>query len=124
MFELLAAATQEPIHWAELGLRPGIDLGFFTLRYYSLAYLAGIVLGAGAAVALGLLVSGLMGPLMDGVSRERIIQFLQQDSHTASPMEETKRQLADLVSWIDQVEKTLRTAQAQAQQARGRQQQR
>ena len=45
MFELLAAATQEPIHWAELGLRPGIDLGFFTLRYYSLAYLAGIVLG-------------------------------------------------------------------------------
>ncbi len=45
MFDLLAAATQEPIHWAELGLRPGIDLGFFTLRYYSLAYLAGIVLG-------------------------------------------------------------------------------
>ena len=27
-----------------LGLEPGIDLGFFTLRYYSLAYLAGIVL--------------------------------------------------------------------------------
>lgn len=42
-----AAASQphEPIHWLDLGLRNGIDLGFFTLRYYSLAYLAGIVLG-------------------------------------------------------------------------------
>ena len=40
-----AAAVHEPIHWADLGLRNGIDLGFFTLRYYSLAYLAGIVLG-------------------------------------------------------------------------------
>ncbi|MDE8650721.1 prolipoprotein diacylglyceryl transferase [Novosphingobium album (ex Liu et al. 2023)] len=40
-----AAAGHEPIHWLDLGLRNGIDLGFFTLRYYSLAYLAGIVLG-------------------------------------------------------------------------------
>jgi hypothetical protein len=32
-------------------------------------------------------------------------------------MEQTKKQLADLVMWIDQTEKTLRTAQAQAQQA-------
>ena len=45
MFDLLAVATQEAIRWEELGLRPGIDLGFFTLRYYSLAYLAGILLG-------------------------------------------------------------------------------
>ena len=44
MFDLLALATQEAIRWEDLGLRPGIDLGFFTLRYYSLAYLAGIVL--------------------------------------------------------------------------------
>ncbi len=36
-------AAIEPIRWAELGLRPGIDLGFFTLRYYSLAYLIGII---------------------------------------------------------------------------------
>lgn len=45
---MLAAAVEpasQPIHWAELGLRPGIDLGFFTLRFYSLAYLIGIVLG-------------------------------------------------------------------------------
>ena len=33
------------IRWADLGLQPGIDLGFFTLRYYSLAYLGGILLG-------------------------------------------------------------------------------
>ncbi|WP_419956691.1 prolipoprotein diacylglyceryl transferase [Novosphingobium rhizovicinum] len=40
-----AAAVHEPIHWVDLGLKTGIDLGFFTLRYYSLAYLAGILLG-------------------------------------------------------------------------------
>jgi flagellum-specific ATP synthase len=57
-------------------------------------------------------------------SRDRILQFLQQDSHTPSSMEETKKQLTDLVTWIDQIEKTLRTAQAQAQQARARPQQR
>ena len=45
MLDLLAAAAHAAIHWEDLGLRPGIDLGFFTLRYYSLAYLAGIVLG-------------------------------------------------------------------------------
>ena len=47
--ELLASAasgaTQHAIRWASLGLRPGISLGFFTLRFYSLAYLAGILLG-------------------------------------------------------------------------------
>ena len=45
--DLLTAgvATAGPIRWEELGLRPGIDLGVFTLRYYSLAYLAGILLG-------------------------------------------------------------------------------
>jgi phosphatidylglycerol:prolipoprotein diacylglycerol transferase len=47
MIDLLtaAAAAEGAIRWEELGLRPGIDLGFLTLRYYSLAYLAGIVLG-------------------------------------------------------------------------------
>ncbi len=40
-----AAAGNAPINWLDLGLTPGIDLGFFTLRWYSLAYLAGIVLG-------------------------------------------------------------------------------
>ena len=42
VLSLLAAA--EPIYWVDLGLTRGIDLGFFTLRWYSLAYLTGIVL--------------------------------------------------------------------------------
>jgi phosphatidylglycerol:prolipoprotein diacylglycerol transferase len=45
MLDLLSAAAHQPIQWADLGLRPGISLGFFTLRFYSLAYLAGILLG-------------------------------------------------------------------------------
>jgi phosphatidylglycerol:prolipoprotein diacylglycerol transferase len=44
MLDILALAAREPLYWSDLGLRPGIELGFFTLRYYSLAYLAGIVL--------------------------------------------------------------------------------
>jgi phosphatidylglycerol:prolipoprotein diacylglycerol transferase len=44
LLSLLADAATQPILWSELGLRPGIDLGFFTLRYYSLAYLVGILL--------------------------------------------------------------------------------
>ncbi len=45
MLSLLSAAasTAEPIYWANLGLSNGINLGFFTLRWYSLAYLTGIV---------------------------------------------------------------------------------
>jgi phosphatidylglycerol:prolipoprotein diacylglycerol transferase len=42
---LLTAAAEAPIQWVDLGLTRGIDLGFFTLRWYSLAYLAGIILG-------------------------------------------------------------------------------
>jgi phosphatidylglycerol---prolipoprotein diacylglyceryl transferase len=49
MFDVLAVAAQQPIHWAELGLRPGIQFSLFglhpMLRFYSLAYLAGILLG-------------------------------------------------------------------------------
>ena len=45
MLDILALTASDPIFWEDLGLRPGIDLGFFTLRYYSLAYLAGILLG-------------------------------------------------------------------------------
>jgi phosphatidylglycerol:prolipoprotein diacylglycerol transferase len=42
---LLSAVADAPIHWLDLGLTRGIDLKVFTLRWYSLAYLAGIVLG-------------------------------------------------------------------------------
>ena len=57
MFDLLAVAADQALRWEDLGLSPGIaithqpwhvfglDLGPFTLRYYSLAYLAGILLG-------------------------------------------------------------------------------
>jgi len=46
LLSLLAAtaAAQEPIQWAELGLRPYLfEIGSFQLRYYSLAYLFGII---------------------------------------------------------------------------------
>jgi phosphatidylglycerol:prolipoprotein diacylglycerol transferase len=45
LLSLIAAAADAPIYWVDLGLTRGIDLHFFTLRWYSLAYLAGIVLG-------------------------------------------------------------------------------
>jgi len=41
--DAVAVATR-PMAWSDLGLTPGIELGFFTLRWYSLAYLAGILL--------------------------------------------------------------------------------
>ena len=46
MLSLLAvtAAASDPIQWSELGLRPYLfEIGSFQLRYYSLAYLFGIL---------------------------------------------------------------------------------
>jgi phosphatidylglycerol---prolipoprotein diacylglyceryl transferase len=40
---LAASGAADPIYWADLGLKPGIELGFFTLRFYSLAYLLGVI---------------------------------------------------------------------------------
>ena len=41
-----SAAASGPIRWVDLGVSPiALDLGFFALKWYSLAYLAGIVLG-------------------------------------------------------------------------------
>ena len=48
-------------------------------------------------------------------SRQRILQFLQQDSASPLNMEQSVRQLAELSAWIDQLEKALR---AQAQKPR------
>ena len=40
------SAVVQPLHWESLGRSPvALDLGFFTLKWYSLAYLAGILLG-------------------------------------------------------------------------------
>ncbi len=41
MLEFLAASAPA-INWSDLGLIDGIDLGFFKLRFYSLAYLVGL----------------------------------------------------------------------------------
>ena len=39
-------AVVRPLHWEDLGLSPvALDLGVFTLKWYSLAYLAGILIG-------------------------------------------------------------------------------
>ncbi|MEO1489159.1 MAG: prolipoprotein diacylglyceryl transferase, partial [Pseudomonadota bacterium] len=47
MLSLLAAsadaAASAPLYWEDLGLVPGIPIGPFTLRFYSLAYLIGVV---------------------------------------------------------------------------------
>lgn len=44
MLSLLASTVASvPIQWAELGLKPGIEIGSFMLRYYSLAYLGGLL---------------------------------------------------------------------------------
>ncbi|MXP11167.1 prolipoprotein diacylglyceryl transferase [Pseudoblastomonas halimionae] len=40
---VLAAVAGEPLRWTDLGLQEGIHIGSFTLRYYSLAYLLGII---------------------------------------------------------------------------------
>lgn len=48
MLSLALAATSvvEPIQWVDLGLKPYLfEIGGFQLRWYSLAYLAGILLG-------------------------------------------------------------------------------
>lgn len=46
LFAAAAAASPGPIRFENLGLDPvAIDLGFFTIKWYSLAYLAGILVG-------------------------------------------------------------------------------
>ena len=41
-----AAAPTDALHWSSLGLNPvAVNLGFFQIRWYSLAYLAGILVG-------------------------------------------------------------------------------
>jgi len=44
VLSLLATAAGDPIYWSDLGLQPGIPLpGGFVLRFYSLAYLLGVL---------------------------------------------------------------------------------
>jgi FliI/YscN family ATPase len=50
-------------------------------------------------------------------SRQRILQFLQQDSASPATMEQSVRQLAELSAWIDQLEKALRAQAAKPRPA-------
>jgi len=46
LIETISAAASAPIRFENLGLDPvALDLGFFTLKWYSLAYLCGILVG-------------------------------------------------------------------------------
>ena len=46
MILTLAAAATSALHFDQLGLNPvALDLGFFQIKWYSLAYIAGIILG-------------------------------------------------------------------------------
>jgi FliI/YscN family ATPase len=49
-------------------------------------------------------------------ARPRILEFLQQDASVACPMAGTRKALADLLNWIEQVEKTLKAGPAQQSQ--------
>jgi phosphatidylglycerol---prolipoprotein diacylglyceryl transferase len=43
---IATGAARQPLYWESLGLSPiALDLGFFAIKWYSLAYLAGIMLG-------------------------------------------------------------------------------
>ena len=46
MQQAVIANAAQAIHWADLGLNPiALDLGFLQIHWYSLAYIAGILLG-------------------------------------------------------------------------------
>jgi hypothetical protein len=47
-------------------------------------------------------------------TRPRIIQYLQQDSKTPSNLEQSRKQLQELVAFVDQVEKVIRAQSAKA----------
>ncbi|MGB3165457.1 MAG: prolipoprotein diacylglyceryl transferase, partial [Alteraurantiacibacter sp.] len=43
MLDMLATSAGEAIQWSQLGLRPGIPIGPLELKFYSLAYLIGLI---------------------------------------------------------------------------------
>ena len=47
-------------------------------------------------------------------ARPKILQYLQQDASVSSSFEQSRKQLADLVAWIDQMEKVVKTPAAGA----------
>jgi flagellum-specific ATP synthase len=47
-------------------------------------------------------------------ARPRLIQYLQQESKAVSNLEQSRKELFDLIAWIDQVEKNIRAMSAKA----------
>jgi FliI/YscN family ATPase len=50
------------------------------------------------------------------MARPRIVQFLQQDSKSPSNVEQARKQLNELLAWIDQAEKTIKAQSAKPAQ--------
>ena len=71
------SAVVQPIYWEDLGLSPvALDLGFFTLKWYSLAYLAGILLGYWH---LSRMIKAPGAPLAQRLDHFRDVPVAQQD---------------------------------------------
>ena len=100
----LAIASSQPITWNDLGLDPenaaiALDLGFFQLRWYSLAYLAGILIGwwyllkmlarPGAPMARrhadDMVFYGTLGVILGG--RLGYVLFYRPEFYISNPME-------------------------------------
>jgi flagellum-specific ATP synthase len=45
-------------------------------------------------------------------SRPKILEYLKQEARQAATLEQSKKQLSDLVAWIDQLEKALKAQKA------------
>jgi flagellum-specific ATP synthase len=52
-------------------------------------------------------------------ARPKIVSYLKQEAMTPVSLDEAKKQLSDLVTWIDQMDKVIRTQSAKQQQVRG-----
>jgi flagellum-specific ATP synthase len=50
-------------------------------------------------------------------ARPKIAQFLQQEPTAVSTLEQSKKQLAELTAWIDQLERALKAQAAKPKQA-------
>ena len=46
-------------------------------------------------------------------SRPRIVEYLRQEAGAPATLEQSKKQLADLAAWIDQMERALKAQAAQ-----------
>jgi phosphatidylglycerol:prolipoprotein diacylglycerol transferase len=100
VLNIVASAAARPIDFNSLGLGPvALDLGFFQLRWYSLAYLAGILLGwwyclkllnrPGAPMARrhadDMVFYGTLGVILGG--RIGYVLFYRPDFYLANPLE-------------------------------------